>query len=230
MKKLLSWLALLLCLPLISYKAPNACEYAGSNLGYIKTNTQKAVEADSLSITKYFAYKALSAIEKSKKQMESCGCAYAISNINEGSEHLKRATRISSIQGSKMLLQLALENIEGSLAAISEHHLHDTHYQGDVLALNTKVAMEEKILMERADITTLKVKIDQSLVKFQNSLDEVLKSVDCKEAFAFTSRIYKNCERELLKDHLTEGKKYYHLRTQQITGVALQKLGDCSGK
>ncbi len=230
MKTICSWLGLLLCIPLISYKTSNACEYAGSNLGVIKRHTERAIEADSLGSTKYFAYKALNAIEKSKTQMEICGCEYAIANIKEGSENLKRATRISSIQGSKLLLQLALENFEGSLIAINKHDSHKSHFQGDILILNTKDGIEEKNTTDKGDLKALKVKIDQSLINFENSLNEVLQSVECKEAYIFTSRIYNNCEQELLKPHLTDGKKYYHLRTQQITGEALQKLGDCPDK
>ena len=230
MKTICSWLGLLLCLPLISYKPSNACEYAGSNLGFIKAHTQKAIEADSLNTIKYFAYKALNGIEKSKIQMESCGCEYAIANISEGAEHLKRATRISSVKASKILLKLALENVEGSLSAINDHASHNNHYQGDILILNTKDGFEEKITMNQGDLKALKIKIDQSLINFENSLNEVLRAVDCIQAYTFTSRIYDNCEQELLKQYLSEGKKYYHFRTQQITGEALEKLGDCPDK
>ncbi len=227
MKTFCHALCILVCFSLISFKTSPACEYAGSNLGFIKTQTLKAIGTDDINLLRFFAYKALNAIENSKAQLESCGCKYAIGDINKGLEALKMATRVTSLNASKLLLQQALENMEESLISISGHDLHENHYTGDVLAMNTKDSETGKIWKEKLDNKALFQKIDQSLLKFQNSLDNVVRSVDCQEAHAFTNRIYRNCEKELLKPDLTEGKKYYNLRTKQIAGEALQKLGDC---
>lgn len=48
-----------------SFTTPaNACQYASTNLEYIKSKIQEAVVADNLNMTKYHAYKALNGIEK----------------------------------------------------------------------------------------------------------------------------------------------------------------------
>ncbi len=219
----------MLCLfVLTSYSDNKACAYAGSNINYIKTQTQKALAAEDLNTSRYFAYKALNAIEKSRKQFEACNCDYANKSIYESLDYLKKATRVSSLNGSKILLKRALENAIGSLEALEKHdELHGSRYQSDVLAMNTKSAEREKEAMKGPDGPELRKQIDQSLLRYKNSLAEVVKTVDCKDAYAFAYRIYRHCEEELLKPDLSEGKKYYNLRTKQITEDALEELKKC---
>lgn len=228
MKTLYYALCALLFLTLSSFTFENACEYAGSNIGYVKSQTKKALEANDLNTSRFFAYKALNAIEKSKKQFQACGCEYAMKSIYEGLENLKKATRTASISGTRILLKRALENAESSLEAIEEHELHDSSYASDVLTMNTKTSMQGKMAMKQPVGELLRRRIDNSLVNFKNSLDKVVTSVDCMEAYDFAKRIHNNCEQELLKDSLTEAKKYYNLRTKEIVAEALRQLEDCA--
>jgi len=81
-----------------SFRVEKACEYAGSNINYVKTQTQKAIDIDDINQARYYAYKALNAIIKSKRQLEECGCKYAAESISEGLNDLKLATRATSIR------------------------------------------------------------------------------------------------------------------------------------
>lgn len=223
---------LLLCIfcicALSSFTGNNACDYAGSNIGYIKTQTQKAIAAEDLNSARYFAYKALNAIEKSRKQFEACNCDYANKNIFESLENLKRATRVSSLDGTRMLLKKALDNALGSLDALEKHdELHGSQYASDVLAMNTKASDQAVLRMKQPEGPALRRQIDQSLTNYQMSLDEVVRTVPCKDAYAFAHRIFRHCEAQLLKPDLTEAKKYYNLRTKQITADALEQLKNC---
>lgn len=205
------------------------CDYAGSNIDYIKSQTQKAIDASDIDVSRYFAYKALNAIETSNKQFEACGCDYAVKSIYEGLNNLKLATRVSSLNGTRILLNRALENTLGSLEALAEHdEMHHSEYASDLLVINTKSSEQEKLGMKQPEGKLLHLKIDQSLVNYQNSLTKMIETVDCKEAHAFALRIYNHCEQELLKPDLTEAKKYYNLKTKQITQGALEKLKECS--
>jgi len=222
-------LCILVFCTLSSFAYNKACDYAGSNIGYIKTQTQKAINAEDLNTSRFFAYRALNAIEKSKKQFEACGCDYAVKSIYEGLDNLKKATRVASLNGTKILLKRALESALGSLEALEEHdELHGSQYASDVLTMNTKTSEKEKLRLVMPVGKVLERKIDRSLVNFQNSLDKVVNFVDCKEAYAFARKIYDRCEQELLKPELTEAKKYYNLRTKEITAGALQKLEGCT--
>ena len=227
MKPNLLWCILFLC-TITANAANKACAYAGSNIGYIKSQTQKAIAADDINTSRYFAYKALNAIEKSRQQFEDCNCDYANKNIFESLDNLKKATRVSSLNGTKILLKRALDNVMGSEEALQKHdELHGSQYASDVLAMNTKGAEEDKMAMKQPEGPALRKQIDQSLLNYENSLEKVVNSVDCKDAYAFAHRIYRHCEEELLNPELTEAKKYYNLRTKQITEKALEKLKKC---
>lgn len=56
-------------------------------------------------MSKYFAYKALNAIVKSKSQLEDCGCEHAMELIDESSVNLTNATRATSLPSVKILLK-----------------------------------------------------------------------------------------------------------------------------
>ena len=73
----------------------------------------------------------------------------------------------------------------------------------------------------------MQVIIDDSLIPFEESLQKVVNSVDCKSARAFAQRIFQNCEQALLQSDISERKKYYNLKTQEITANALRDLGNC---
>jgi hypothetical protein len=214
---------------LSSFKTNEACSYAGSNIDYVKTQTALAIEGNDLNKTKFLTYRAIKAIYKLRKQLNECGCEQAILNIEESQFHLKKATKATSLQGAKALLMEAYNNTLVSLAATEKHHLHQKTGVGEALAMNTienpKSPNFSAIHLAKNDLHVL---IDDSLIPYEKSLQRVVDSVDCKDAAAFAQRIFKICEQELLQQNLSEGKKYYNLKTQEITANALKKLGDCA--
>ena len=229
MKRYFTLLGIFFFFSFSSFTLEKDCEYAGSNIGYVKRQTQKAIDSEDLNTSRFFAYRALNAIEKSKEQFDSCGCDYAIQSINEALDNLKNATRVTSLNGTKLLLEKALENALGSLEALQAHdEQHVGPYGNDVLVMNTLAAKAEKIRMTFPVGKKLEQKIDSSLINYENSLEKVVLTVDCKEAFIFAQGIYDHCEQQLLKGDLTEAKKYYNLRVKNITAAALEKLGECN--
>ncbi|MGB5236847.1 MAG: hypothetical protein WBM43_01680 [Flavobacteriaceae bacterium] len=206
----------------------NACDYAGSNIDFIKSQTERALAAENLNQTRYFAYKALNAIEKSKQQLEECGCEYAFKNILEGLDNLKKATRVNSLASTRILLNRALENTIGSLEALEQHdELHRSRYASDVLAMNTKESNNQRLNAIQPVGPALEKKIDQFLEDYRISLNKVVQSVNCREAYAYARKVYEHCEDQLLNAKLTEAKKYYNLKTKEITAEALKELEPC---
>ncbi|MDX1767478.1 MAG: hypothetical protein R3294_05460 [Arenibacter troitsensis] len=210
-----------------SFRSNKACEYAGSNIGYIQSQTEKAIATEDINMSKYFAYKALNAIVKSKSQLEDCGCEHAMELLHESSTNLTNATKATSMPSVKILLKKALDNASGSMEALDEHDSHNSKYNNDVLAMNTKTSIAEKDSQKPMDKNNMLIKVDIALEKFKASLDKVVESVDCKEAKAFTQNVYDICEQQLLKPNLSEGKKYYNLKTKEIAANALKKLSSC---
>ncbi|MDX1314955.1 MAG: hypothetical protein R3356_05585, partial [Eudoraea sp.] len=135
-----------LSLTFSSFSTNKACEYVGSNIGYIQKQTQKALDASDLNTSRYYAYKALNAIEKTKEQFMACGCELAEQSIIESLDHLKRATRVSSLTGTRLILEKALNGVQSSLQALEEHEeVHQSQYGSDQLSLNTRESYMEEL-------------------------------------------------------------------------------------
>ncbi len=210
-----------------SFEAIQPCEYAGSNIAYVKTQTKKALGMEDMQLIRFHIYKALDAIAKSKRQLEECACEDASERIMEVYELLKSATKNSSIVGTRILLEKAFLHAGEGLEALYEHEHHDSPYGTDHLSVNTTDIDTGQNLPLPPDEKIVKQKIDSSLTKYSASLHIVVNTVNCKEAHAYATRIYEHCEQQLLKPDLSEGKKYYNLRTKEITGEALEQLGNC---
>lgn len=210
-----------------SFRPTQACEYAGSNIAYVKTQTEKALGMEDLQLMRFHIYKALDAITKSKLLLEDCACQEASELILEVSELLKSATKTTSLSGTRMLLEKALQFTGEGLEALYEHKQHESPYGTDHLTVNTTDTDTGQNLSLPPDEKTVKQKIDSSLTQYSASLQKVVNTVNCKEAHAFATRIYEHCEQQLLRPDLSEGKKYYNLRTKEITGKAIEQLGEC---
>ncbi len=221
--------ALILVL-LTALKPTEACEYAGSNITFVKTQTEKAISKNDLNLTRYHAFKALNAIEKSKKQMDDCGCDYAAIGMEESAYLLKRATKVSSLEDAKSLLKRVLINTDDSLSALENHHEHINISPSEELTqnANTNDDLEHESEIQRLADVFLKNKIDTALEKYRESLNKVVETINCAEAKSFAENIYEECEKELLTPGLSEGRKYYNFKTRKITAEALEKIGDCN--
>ncbi|GAB5475278.1 MAG: hypothetical protein Mars2KO_33770 [Maribacter sp.] len=221
----LSVLAIGLC---ASFKTSEACEYAGSNIGYVKTQTQLALDDNNLNKAKFITYKAIKAIYKLRKQLEECGCEQALINIEESQYHLKKATKATSIENAQVLLMEAYKKVVFSLEAIERHHLHENvELSNDPTLQRTQESGKKDWSAIQLQGQELRVMIDDSLIPYEESLQKIVTSVNCKDARAYAERVFKICEQELLKPNLSEGKKYYNLRTQEITAEAIKALEAC---
>ncbi len=218
------WLALL---PFpMGTGSSNACEFAGSNISYIRSNTQKAMEADKMNMVHYYAYKALSAIDKSKDQFKACGCEYAQIGIEESERYLKKAIKAASILGARMLLEKSLDHAQGSLEALEDHpEIHTSEYGND-LSVNTQEEMVKVQSFRPISGKELEKKVESSLENFSISLEKVISTLPCEEAEDYVLGVFKRCELELLKPGLTEGKRYYNLKTKNMAARALEILGE----
>jgi hypothetical protein len=210
-----------------SFKTNMECEYAGSNIGFAKTQTELAIAKDDINKARYHAYKALNAIVKSQNQLAICGCKYAGVEMEEVLRTLKLATKATSLSATKVLLERSLQNTIEGLESLETHETHQSKYDNEVLVLNTLNTKSKATILKEQGVNTLNDKIDLSLKKYEQSLKLVVESVDCKAAKAFAQNIFDHCEKELLKPDLSEGKKYYNLRTKEITADALLRIPDC---
>jgi len=220
--------ALFFCL-FSSFVTVQPCKYAGSNMTYVKSELEEAIVKDELQLARFHIFKALGALDKSAKQITDCDCPEASEYIDEASVLLKDATKSASLSDIRMLLKQGIQNLEEGINILYDSEKHDKSIVSVKPQEGTEY-MGSTINLERHGMTLLKQKIDSSLTKYRKSLQQVIRTVDCQDARAFATRIYEHCQQQLLRDGLSEGKKYYNLRTEEITWKALEQLGDCERK
>lgn len=229
MKKKTSIFCALTLLVFSSFRSNLECEHANSNIGFAKSQLKEALITDDINQARFYTYKALSALEKSKSQLNDCGCKYAKNSMAESLDVLILATKSTTLEGTKIYLQQSMELTENTMLVLDAHDTHDSNYSNDVLAMNTNSRSTGGGTREN-DNLSLNDKIDISLEKYSTSLNKVVETVNCHDAKAFAKRIYDECERQLLKANLSEGKKYYNLRTKEITKKALDRIGNCTAE
>ena len=212
-----------------SFTTPaNACQYASSNLEYIKSKIQEAVLAKDLNMSKYHAYKALNGIEKTRENFLDCGCEGAIESLENTLLHLKSATTSSVFKKSKINLHKALETTIIGINVLKEFEQQtSSEYGSNVLVLNTTDVVDFKDGMLLTHGSTVKKQVHQCLLGFESSLDKVVSDVDCKDARRFIANIYEESRLILLNTELSQHKKEYHQRVKTLTEEALQNLKDC---
>ena len=217
---------------LLSAATPSeACINAGSMIGFVENHLRNALDADELNIARYHTYKAINTIEKSRSQFDDCDCDFARKNIIQSLDNLKMATRVTTMDGTRILLVRAMEDLEAGQEALEEHEEnHESPYGSDVLALNTIDSPSSGAAFGNVTSKAVEARIDTSLNAYRESLKEVVEGVPCREALAFVTRIYDHCERQLLREDLTPAKRYYNLRTKEITENALNELRGCSAR
>lgn len=230
MKKATYIFCTLAILLLSSFRTNLECEYANSNMGFAKSQINAALLTDDINQARFYAYKAVNALEKSKTQLEVCGCTYAKSSMIENLDALLLATKSTTLEGTKTYLDKSIELINNTMFVLDSHESHNSSYANDVLSMNTNTASKPVINAKDRKNLSLNEKIDLSLAKYKVSLEKVVATVNCKEAKAFAQRIFDECENQLLKLNISEGSKYYNLRTKEITQNALNKIGECTNE
>ncbi len=195
---------------------------------YIKDQTETAISASELQITKYYTYKAISGIEKTRPNFDACGCKEAIKTLDKVLDHLKTAAKANSHTSSKKALQKALENTLKGMQELKDFGLNASDVYGDtMLVLNTKDVLDAQGGILLPEGKQLEQQIHNGLKNFEVSIDKIVKQLDCDEARKFVKQKYDNASMILLNTDLTKPKKIYHQRVKIITKNALTRLKDC---
>ena len=224
-------LGFLALLAMASFTTINACAFANQHTEFIKNQTQLAIKASDFEKAKYYAYKALKGINKTKNNFKNCGCEDALENIYQAEQSLKEATKANSFKNSKAFLEVALKSTLSSINALDEfENNNQSEYGDDLLVLNTKQVLNDQggVLLPKSK--QLQETMDNSLIEFENSLENILQHVECADAFNFISKIHDKTKNKLNQGSLSEAKSYYHNRVKEITYDALLRLEGCPVK
>lgn len=205
---------------------PDACGYANSNLQYIKGHIKKAFEAQELNLSRYNAYKALNGIEKTRGNLEDCGCKGSLDHMEKALAQLKAATRKESLGESKALLGDALRNTLIAIEFLRDFNWENSGPQGREL-LESGPSKKSEDWLYRTPEAKIREQVEESLAEFENSIQKVIDQVECREAHRFLSKIHEESRRTLLNTELSKYKKQYHLRVDSLVMDALGRLGPC---
>ena len=113
------------------------CEYANSNMGYAKSQITAALQTQDINQARFYAYKALNALEKSKEQLNICGCKFAKTSMYENIEVLTLATRSTTLEGTISYLNESIELTNNTIMVLESHDTHDSVYSNNELSVNT---------------------------------------------------------------------------------------------
>lgn len=205
----------------------NTCRNMESLLGFVEGHIRNGLEAEDLQMARYHTFKALNTLVKTSDRYGSCSCDFALERIRQCEAGLKLATRVNTLDGTQILLKRALKDIRATESALEAHDkTHTGAYDHELLAVNTLSAAPDSG-RNPMEMLELEAKIDKSLDAYRKSLDEVVQTVPCKEATQFVKRVYAHCEKQLLREDLSAAKRYYNIRTSEITAEALEELGGC---
>ncbi len=210
-----------------SFASSEACNYANSNMGFVKTQTQNAISENDINKSRFFIYKAIKGIQSNSSNFKDCGCTDAEVSIDESLMNLKAAAKATSIKGTHILLNEALLHIIDVFDALEQHEMHDNSFSSKEFAMNTSTEAVNNLEELKVTKTEMQQHIDASLLNYEASLQKVVSSVKCSEATAYAKKIYEHCEQKLLNHNLSEGMKYYNFRVKDITATALKSLEGC---
>lgn len=224
-------LGLLGLLLLLSFTNTNACQIANSDVISIKAHTEKALEMNTLEMSRYHTFKALSSLEKTKTNLNDCGCEPALVTAKDAEMNLKRATRSKNLKDSKGFLKIALQNALITLDALNNYdEANSSTYGNDVLVMNTKEVLNDQGGILLSPQKQLEERMNKSISEFETSLEAVVQHVDCADAFSFINKIIDKSNRQLKKKTLSKAQGQYHLRIKTIAHDALLKLEGCPTK
>lgn len=214
---------------LISASPEEACMNTESLIGFVSEQTAQALEEADMQLIRYHAFKAVNAIERSRNQLQDCGCDYARKNLLESLENLKLATQVSTLEGTRIPLSRAMDYILAGREALDKHEKsHTRPFWQRLVDVDTQPSEHTQAnRLLKAD-KAIEARIEEALVTYQNSLNEVVEGVPCGEALVFVRRVYAHCEKQLERNDQTPAKRFYNLRTKEITQKALDELRECA--
>ena len=173
MKPLRSLIALAGWFLLLSATPEEACSNAEDMIRFVEKQTAQALEQDDMDLTRYHAFKALNAIERTRNQLQACGCEYTRKNLIESLENLKLATRVTTLEGTRIPLSRALDYIHAGKEALRDHdNTHERPFGQQLMASEGGMPSQTQAKRLIEEEKALEAKIEDALINYQHSLNE----------------------------------------------------------
>jgi hypothetical protein len=153
------------------------CDNTYTSASYALNHAKKSISSKNFDHQKYYAYKALEALEKARKLIEICGCDKAVDPILDGIENLEKASDPKDFEMGRYYTKKAFGDIQNLINQL------DIYTQGDLATIdNSNVSMDTVSADKKLLIKELSEIKNQQLIlaRKQEILEERKKEIEEK--------------------------------------------------
>jgi hypothetical protein len=154
----------------------NDCLNAHSSASYVVFHTNKSLKADNFDHQRYYAERAIEAMEKTQNYVENCGCEPAKVNIDLGLESLKKASTADDWDKGRYYTKKAYGEVQNLIASIEDCNsgksvgYNDTAYLQGVED-NETLAKEQQILEQQKKLEAEKRRLEEEQKRLEEELE-----------------------------------------------------------
>jgi hypothetical protein len=151
------------------------CDNTYTSASYALNHAKKSISSKNLDHQKYYAYKALEALEKARKLIEICGCDKAVDPILDGIENLEKASDPKDFEMGRYYTKKAFGDIQNLINQL------DIYTQGGLATIDTSnVSMDTESADKKLLIKELSEIKNQQLIlaRKQEILEERKKEIE----------------------------------------------------
>ncbi|WP_299162035.1 hypothetical protein [uncultured Eudoraea sp.] len=136
------------------------CDNTYSSASYALNHTKKSISSKNFDHQKYYAYKALEALEKVKNQIEVCGCDKAMDPILDGIENLEKASDPKDFEMGRYYTKKAFSDIQTLISQLDIYTQGiEQTFDSSNFSIDQDSSEEKALLSELAAIKSQKIKL-----------------------------------------------------------------------
>ncbi|NND15847.1 MAG: hypothetical protein HKN89_05940 [Eudoraea sp.] len=232
--KLLYTLSLFIILILSSSPKSNCAEvYTSASYGL--SHSKKAFKAHNFDHQKYYAERALEALEKTRGQVEECGCDGAMNSIEDGIKHLEEAMDPVDWKMGRYHTKRAMEYTYSIL-----DNLDICSTDNEVSSETTDTPESDSRSQNLEESDTVSAEVDQALAEFEQSAEQNLKELnekikelgflmDCESNEFVLDQAEIEKSKEGMFTSIEEAQMFYRAQATKAYKRAVSALEKCGG-
>jgi hypothetical protein len=151
------------------------CDNTYTTASYALNHAKKSISSKNFDHQKYYAYKALEALEKARKLINICGCDKAVEPILDGIENLEKASDPKDFEMGRYYTKKAFGDIQNLISQL------DIYTQGGIetidesnISMDTESADKKLLIKELSEIKNQQL----ILARKQEMLEERRKVIE----------------------------------------------------
>lgn len=212
------------------------CTNAYASAGYTLSHAKKSMESNNFEHQQYYAERALSALEKTRDENETCGCPGAIDPILDGIENLNTSLSQEKWDDARYYTKKAIEDAQKVLYSLDMCAMGQDAQQEDSPeemineAEDTSATIDTKAAEEWNAKLLLRQNAADELVLLEKSIRNMASLFECQRAMQIVREQKVKSDEELRKEDLSALKSYYMSQAVALHNKALFALLECAKK